>query len=119
MGSGTYTATVTLMEAETPMKATITDDGFNIDFTFMGAPISISSNGDGVTVPTNTKDNAKKTWIIELEGVEVMGMNPGMVTVTLSSEIDNQKLLGKVELEDLPNFNPQLSNITFTSTEAN
>ena len=109
---GTYSATVL---GNMPMKATITEDGFDIQLTLMGQPISISSNGDGVTVTKNEKNDAEKTWDIVLSGIQIA--NGGNVTVTLTSVTDNQKLTGKVVLEDesLAMFNNLLSNITFSA----
>ena len=98
------------------MNATITDSGFDIQLTLMGQPISISSNGDGVTVTKNEKNDAEKTWDIVLSGIQIA--NEGNVTVTLTSVTDNQELTGKVVLEDesLAMFNKLLSNIQFVAS---
>lgn len=110
---GKYSATVL---GSMPMTATITDDGFDIQITIGTSSIPISSNGEGVTVTKNEKNDAEKTWDIVLSGIPIaMGED---VTVTLSSITDNQELQGKVELGgSLSSLNPALSNITFTSTE--
>lgn len=110
---GKYSATVL---GSMPMTATITDDGFDIQITIGTSSIPISSNGEGVTVTKNEKNDVEKTWDIVLAGIQIA--QGGNVTVTLTSVTDNKELTGKVVLEgSLAGFNSYLSNITFTSTE--
>ena len=110
---GKYSATVL---GSMPMTATITDDGFDIQITIGTSSIPISSNGEGVTVTKNEKNDVEKTWDIVLAGIQIA--QGGNVTVTLTSVTDNKELTGKVVLEgSLADFNNYLSNITFTSTE--
>ena len=88
---GKYNATV----LDNPASANITDDNFSIQLSYMNLPISISSNGEGVTVSKNEKNDAEKTWTIVLSGISIaMGAD---VTVTLTSVTDNQELSVKVE----------------------